>query len=167
MEKITVGFVRNTQGLQGELKLEILTDFPERFGEDITYYLGEEEIPVTVESYRIYKDNVILKFHEFDFIDEVEDFKGQYLTIDKKDRFPLEEGSFYIDDLIGFTILGNGEVLGEIIDVNVDHAQPIVTGKTSGGLEFSFPGVEAFVKKVDLVEEIMVIEPIEGLLNED
>ena len=167
MEKITVGYVRNTQGLDGELKLELLTDFPERFAEDITYFLGTEEIPVSIESYRIYKDNVIIKFKEFDFIDEVEDFKGQYLMIDKEDRFPLEEGQYYIEDLKGFKIIGDGKLLGILVDINMDHAQPIIVGKTEQNKEFRFPGVEAFVESVNEEKEEIYIHPIEGMLDED
>lgn len=167
MEKIAVGYVRNTQGLNGELKLEILTDFPERFEENITYFLGTEEIPVNIESYRIHKDNVIIKFREFSFIDEVEDFKGQYLTINKEDRFPLEEDQYYIEDLKGFNIIGDGESLGILVDINMDHAQPIIIGRTEQNKEFSFPGVEAFVESVNIEKEEIHIHPIEGMLDED
>ena len=48
---------------------------------------------------------VILKFKEFNNINEVEKYKNAELYVTREDAIDLEEGEYFICDLIGLTLL--------------------------------------------------------------
>ncbi|MDD7383790.1 MAG: ribosome maturation factor RimM, partial [Peptoniphilaceae bacterium] len=94
MEYIVVGHIQNTHGIKGELKIKPLTDYIERFEEDVNYFLGDKKVKAKIESFRFYRGLVYLKFTDFDNINQVLPFKGQYLYVEKSDRFEIDDGRY-------------------------------------------------------------------------
>ncbi|MDO5755542.1 MAG: ribosome maturation factor RimM [Tissierellia bacterium] len=168
MDFIKVGHVMNTHGIKGELKIKPLTDSVERFGEDILFYLGRKKDPVHITSFRDYKGLVYLRFKEFDHINQVLSYKNEYLYVEEKDRYPLEEGKYYIDDLLGCDIFdGEGKKIGVLKDVLTHSVHPIYEVNDGKGQIFYIPGVKEFVKKIDLENQRIIVQLIEGIRDED
>lgn len=165
MNVIKVGFVQNTHGIKGDLKIEPLTTHIERFDAEIDFYLGESLTPVRIERFYEQKGVLIIHFKEITDINQALHYKGQYLYVDEKDRFVLPEGEYYIDDLIGLSVVEDERVLGEIEDVITEGAQDIYVCRRSDGKTFYIPVVPEFVREIDLEHGLCRVRLIDGLIE--
>ena len=121
MDYFRIGYIANTLGVKGELKVLLLSSIPDRFrGLDRCYIdTGAGRLRVNVERYRPYKKGIIaLKLKGYDDANSVLGFKGKYLEVDRENLAPLQEGQFYVFDIIGCKVKDtDGAVLGEVVDV--------------------------------------------------
>ena len=80
---LQVGVITATHGIRGEVKVFPTTDDPERFLDLETVYLdtGREKKLLTISSVKFFKQFVILKFKEFDNINDVEPFRKKCLLV--------------------------------------------------------------------------------------
>lgn len=167
MDKVIIGEIVNTHGIRGELKVKISTDFvDERFakGNHLTIDFHGQNVDVTVKSYRIHKNHVLVLFEGNENINLVEKYKGCTLLADK-DLDLLEEGEYYIGDLIGCEVFDKGESIGIVKDLYLyDHHDVLVV---KGKKTIMIPYVEAFVKDEDIENKRIDVELIEGFYNED
>jgi len=78
---LQVGVITSTHGLKGEVKVFPTTDYPERFEEikEVLLDTGRTKMPIHIKSVRYFKNLVILKFKEFDNINDVEKYKQDYV----------------------------------------------------------------------------------------
>ena len=164
MELVKVGYITNTHGIKGDLKIYPLTEDLERFNDDIDFYIDNEDNKVKIIKSRIYRGLVYIKLDKFDNINDVLKFKGKYLYIEEKDRLELPEDTYYISDLIGMEIVNDGEVVGVIKDVLVNSYNDIYLCKTKNGKEFMIPAVKEFVKEINTKDKKIFVELIEGML---
>ena len=90
---LRVGVIASTHGLKGEVKVFPTTDDPERFRKLKKIYLdtGKEYKELQVAGVKFFKNQVILKFKEFQDINEVEKYRGKDLLIDREQAVPLAE----------------------------------------------------------------------------
>ena len=164
MDKVRVGKILNTFGLHGELKTEIITDFPEeRFQKGktlIVFYDGKEE-HLIVKSVRYHKNNALLLFEGLEDINLVEKYKGLDLFISTESIEPLDDG-FYTFELIDLDVYADGKKIGTVAEVESYPAQTILRVKKEDG-EFLLPFVDAFVEEVDLDNRRIDIVHMEGL----
>ncbi len=80
---LRVGVIASTHGLKGEVKVFPTTDEPERFRKLKKVFLletGKEYLPLKIKSVKFFKNQVILKFDEFQDINEVEKYRGKDLN---------------------------------------------------------------------------------------
>ena len=158
----------NTHGVRGDVKLESLCDSPEVLASLERVFVKEEgayhEIKVLHAS--IFKSFVLAALEGVDDMDKAIALKGTTLYAARED-FELEEGDFFIADLIGLDVIDNisGKLYGKISDVINRGASDIYVVKTPLG-ERMMPAVEEFVKKIDL-EKGVFVETIPGLLSDE
>lgn len=171
MEKkqyLECAIIINTHGVRGDVKLESLCDSPEILADLQRVFVLENgkyrEIEVTHAS--VFKQFVLAGLEGVDNMDKAAAMKGTTLYA-SRDDFELEEGDYFIADLIGLPVIDNldGKVYGRVSDVINRGASDIYVVKTPTG-ERMMPVVEEFVKKVDLNEGVFV-ETIPGLLSDD
>ena len=80
--QVEVGQIVNTHGIKGEVKVKSNSDFTDtRFqpGEVLIVNHHHNEIEMTITSYRIHKGFHMLKFEGINNINDVEQYKGDYL----------------------------------------------------------------------------------------
>ncbi|WP_369881107.1 ribosome maturation factor RimM [Anaerosalibacter bizertensis] len=167
MDYIQVGKIINTQGIKGEVKIYPLTDDISRFDELEKVYIGEEKVLVYIEKNWSKKEFVILKFVGYDDINEVLKFKNEYLYIEEKDKIKLEEDSYFIFDIVGCNVLDiNGNRIGIVTQVITNTGNDIYIIKSEDNSKnYLVPAVKQFIKKVDIENKEIIIEPIEGLIE--
>ena len=161
-ESLIVGRILAPWGIRGEVKVEVLTDFPERFAPGKAVYLDTG--PLEIERCRYYKHHLILKLVTVDSIEAAEKLRGQALTIPSSELHPLPEGQYYTFQLIGLKVVTTeGQTLGHVTDIMSTGSNDvyIVAGKRG---EILIPAIEDVVKSIDLKKGKMVVEAIEGLL---
>lgn len=169
MNRLEVGKINNTHGLRGEVKVLAWTDSPETFESIKRVYtkVNNEEIALTVKRVKYQKNNLIIKFHELDSIEEAEPLKGAVLTADRDMLPPLPEGVHYIVDLIGCEISDeNNEVLGTLTDVFRAGAGNVYTVKRKGKSDLLLPANEETIISIDTDAGKIQIRVPKGLEDE-
>lgn len=165
---LRVGVISSTHGLKGEVKVFPTTDDAERFEDLRRVFLdtGREKKSLTITQVRYFKNLVILKFKEFNDINEIEKYKGHDLYISREDAVPLEENENYIADLIGMQAeTEDGSILGTLTDVLQTGANDVYIVETAEKKEILIPAIPACILNVDVENQKMCVHLLEGLLD--
>ncbi|MFY9214794.1 MAG: ribosome maturation factor RimM [Tissierellaceae bacterium] len=167
MEFTIIGKITNTHGIKGEVRVYPLTDNIERFSDLDKVYIGEAKRQASVKTVKYHKGLAILGFEEFDNINQVLDFKDQYLYIDDEDRIVLPEDRYFIFDLIGCEVFDMAnKSIGHIVDVILNMGNDVYVIKNhKGDKEYLIPAVKEFIKTIDIDKKKIVIDPIEGMIE--
>lgn len=166
-DKFRVGVITNTHGLRGEVKVFPTTEDPERFRDlkEVLLDTGKEWMELEVSSVRFFKNLVIVKFKEFNSINEIEQYKGKDLYVSRENAIPLEEGEYYLADIIGATVITeDGAVFGELKDV-LETGANLVYVVLHEGKEVLLPVIPDCVKNVDVEQNKVTVHIMKGLLD--
>jgi 16S rRNA processing protein RimM len=169
---LAVGYVSGVHGLHGELRVELYTDFPERFAPSMALYLGEALKEVTVVSARPHKNSLLLQIEGVDRREEADELRGSWLFIPESDAVALEDGTYWVHDIVGLTVeTETGQTLGVIKEVLFTGANEVYVVETPAtvnrGRDLLLPAIEEVVRAVDLDAGRMVVRLLPGLLDED
>ena len=105
--RFRIGIFSSTHGIRGEIKVFPTTDDPARFThlKEVILETKAGEMVLEAEKARFSKGMVILKFKGIDNINDIERYKGASLFVTRENAAPLEEGSYYIADLVGLKVV--------------------------------------------------------------
>lgn len=160
LDKIQVGAISSTHGLKGEVYVYPTTDDVGRF-EDLSRVLisrGGEYISFDVEYVKFFKGRPIVKFKGLDRIEDVERLKGTPLWVPREEALPLEEGEYFIGDLIGCVVyLEDGSRLGVLDDVMQTGANDVYVVKKDEGGEVLIPVTYECVLAIEPERERIVV----------
>ena len=169
MEKyFRVGVIANTHGIRGEVKVYPTTDDINRFKKLKKCILdtGKEYIDLNVESVKFFKNMVILKFKEYNNINDIECYKGKDILVSRDNAVKLEKGEYYIADILGAkAILEDGSEFGVLEDVMQTGANDVYVVKTLDNKEVLLPKIDECVKKLDIENKIVTVHIMKGLLD--
>lgn len=166
VDRFQVGVITTTHGIAGEVKVFPTTDNPKRFKKckQLILDTGKEELLLDVASVKFFKQMVILKFRQFDTINEVEKFRGKSLYVTRENAVKCEKDEYFIADLIGMQVVSTeGEELGELTDVLQTGANDVyvVTGPDKN--ELLLPAIRECILDVDLENARMRVYLMPGL----
>ncbi|MEG0277174.1 MAG: ribosome maturation factor RimM [Coprobacillus sp.] len=167
MEQVIVGKIVNTHGLKGELKVKSSTDFiEERFekGSHLFIEYQGHNIDMEVIGYRIHKGHVLVTFKDHQDINLVEKYKGCMLYADKDDSL-LDDGEYYVSDLIGCEVYDQNQLIGKVKDVQLYEHHDILV--VEGDKRVLIPYVDAFIESEDIELKRIDVHLIEGFYNEN
>ena len=167
-DRFRIGVVTKTHGLKGEVAVFPTSDDLDRYSYLEKCYIknGNSYREVTCNSCKYMKNTVVLGFDEISTIEEAEKIIKAEIYVDREDAVPLDDGEYYMADLIGFkAVLEDGSVVGTLDDYTETPAQTILIFKAADdGREIMIPDVPEFVGDVDLDEKTIVIKPLKGML---
>lgn len=164
---LQVGVISSTHGIAGELKVYPTTDDIDRFDylKECIIDTGKEKIPVNVKSVKYFKNMVILKFKEYNNINDVEKFRNAKLLVTRENAVKLEEYEYFICDLIGLKVVTDeGADFGKLVDVLQTGANDVYVVDT-GDKEVLLPAIEQCILNVDIDNGIMTVHIMDGLLD--
>ena len=163
-EKIRVGKILRGFGIKGEVKVQIITDEPEkRFKVKKVLYLKQDETfsPVTITSVRYHQNNVLLSFADHPDLTSVEGYHGCELFIDRKDI--KSKDSVYAFELMNVSVYkDDGTLVGVVSDI-LDTGAHIVLRIKTDAKDVLIPYVDRFIVRFDQTKNILVIRWMEGL----
>jgi 16S rRNA processing protein RimM len=166
---ITIAKVIKAFGVKGEVKIEPMTDFPERFKALRRVYLvspSGRETACEVSSVR--KDaggSFYLFFSGYDSPEKAKELNGWFIKVPQEEAVPLPEGSYYHFELIGMEVFSeSGENLGKIVDVFETGSNDVYVMR-QGKKETYIPATKEIIKQVDRKQKRMVIHVIDGLME--
>jgi 16S rRNA processing protein RimM len=169
---LAVGYITGVHGLRGEVKVELYTDFPERFSPGAVLMLGEELEETTVVAARIHKQLLLLRLEGVQSREEAEALRGEWLFVPETEAVELEEGAYWVHDIIGLTVqTGEGQVLGVVKEVLFTGANEVYVVETppeiNRGRDLLLPATEEVIQAVDLAGGQMTVQLLPGLLEEE
>ncbi|MBI2862946.1 MAG: 16S rRNA processing protein RimM [Chloroflexi bacterium] len=160
---MTIGEVVGSWGIRGEIKVSIITQFPDRFAYLASVYL--DELPFEVESSRFHKRMVLLKLKGIDSIEGAEKLRGRLVEVPLSEAVPLAEEHYYHYQIIGLDVwTRDGRLIGKIGEILTQPANDVYVVR-SEGREFLIPAVEDIVLEIDLNRGRITVEPLPGLLD--
>jgi len=163
LDFITIGRILAPWGIEGKLKVKVITDFPQRFAPSSTVYINRQ--PMTIDSSEKHKGEVIIKLNAVDSIEVARQLRGQPIEIHPSQAYSLPEGQYYHFQLIGLEVwTTQGELLGNITEILTAESNDNYVVKGDKG-EILIPAIEDVVKSIDLNKGRIVIEAIPGLLS--
>ena len=145
-------------GVRGEVKAEIVTDFPERFAWLKRAVIGTDNRAYDVEATRLHKGLVLLKLGGVDTCDDAESLRGAMVRVPIEDAVPLNPDAYYWHQIIGLRVLTpQGDPLGEVVDILhlPSNDVYVVTGPQG---ELLIPAIEDYVVSINPDEGTMVVE---------
>ena len=158
---LEIGQIVNTFGINGYVKVKPFTDDITRFDKLKRVYINNNEYEI--EGVKYHKDLVLLKFKGIDKIEQAEQLRNLYIEIDRKDGV-LEEGAYYIVDLIGLEVYTDtGKLLGKLDDIYNTGSNDIYVVKDELGKQLLLPAIKDVIKEINLEEEKIIVHLIKGL----
>lgn len=166
---LLIGKIIGTRGLKGEVKIYPYTNFPEDFERIKKVYLdANPEKSLLLQKQKMQKNLILAFFEGVDSIDKAEQIKNVELYLDEEEsaRF-LSDDSYFYKDIIGIEVKSvDGTPLGRVTGVNTSSKQNLILVEKEGK-EWLLPNVPHFVKKVDIEHGLILVELIEGMIDED
>ena len=165
---ITIGKAVKPFGVKGEMKIEPMTDFPERFKGLRRVYLvspAGKEFVCEIQSLRYAGGVPFLLFSGYDSPEKAKTLNGWFLKVPEEEAVPLPEGSYYWFELVGMEVVSEGgEKLGTIKEVFETGSNDVYVMK-QGRKEIYLPATKEIVKHIDRKAKRMVIHLVDGLMD--
>lgn len=112
-----------------------------------------------------HKNWLVLKFAGVDSISDAEVLIGSELQVPASERAKLEDGAFYVSDLIGCALFDQGREVGVVSDVRFGAGEAPLLVVGSGKNEHEIPYAQVFLERVDLEQKRIEMNLPEGLLE--
>ena len=169
---LSVGKIVGVQGLQGELRINPASDFPERFTAPGPRWLrsntGGDPAEIQLKKGRQLpgKSIFVVRFDGVDNRSAAEALVGQELLVPADDRPDLAEGEFHLLDLVGLEarLIADGPAIGTVSDL-ISGGNDLLEVTTTDGRKLLIPFVEAIVPEVKLEDGWLLLTPPPGLLE--
>ncbi len=156
MARLVIGEVLKPQGIRGELKVKAFTDSPADIKEFKTVYIDGE--PYKILSFRVDGNGAVyLGLRGIPDRNAAETYRGKKIEGERDDAPALEEGQYYIVDILGLPCeTEDGEFLGTV--KNIVNLSSDVYTLEKNGKEILFPAVNGVIVKVDIAGGKLVID---------
>jgi 16S rRNA processing protein RimM len=162
---LAVGKLRRPHGVNGEIIMDVLTDFPERLHRGMTLYVGLDRQPLRLRSLRWAAAALLVAFDGYNTPEQAGDLRNHFACVTTADRPPLPEGEYYHHQLIGLKVISEqGEILGNVTEILATGANDVYVVRAETGAEILIPAVDEFVRSVDLERRELRIHVTPGLL---
>jgi 16S rRNA processing protein RimM len=159
---VAVGRILGPWGLQGELKVQPLTDFPERFAPGCSLYV--DGVAYVVGHCRWHKGKAYIRLSGVDSATAAEALRQRFLEVPEEELKPLSEGEYYQFQIVGLDVrTTEGQPLGKVTQILSTASNDVFVVLGEGG-ELLIPALEDVVKAIDLDGGWMEVELVEGLL---
>jgi len=154
--RIVIGRVGAAHGIQGDLRIIPLTDFPERFAALREIMVGDELLHV--ERVKPQGKNVLMRFREYAVREEAQRLTGRLLTVARADASPLDEGEYYVFDIVGLTVYDEADnELGTVENVIRTGSNDVYAVRTEDGREILVPALRTAVLAIDVAGGRMTV----------
>lgn len=154
-------------GVHGQLKLQVLTDLPDRLDRLKRVYVGPRAAPHDVVRFRRQRNGWFLQLADVPDLDAAKALQGQLVQIAREDAAPLEPGQFYEHQIVGLSVVtADGEPLGQVAEVLATGANDVYVVHGPRG-EVLLPARVEVVRQIDLEAGTMTVTLPPGLLPGD
>ena len=167
LPNLEIGQIVNTFGIKGMVKVKPFTDDIRRFDKLKTVYVEKNgnQTEYEIEEVKYHKDMVLIKFKSIDKIEQAEQLRNAYLTISRDSVEELEEGRYYIVDLLGLEVYTDEQVLlGILDDIFNTGSNDIYVVKDKQGKQILLPAIQDVIKQIDIENQKIIVHLLPGLI---
>lgn len=164
---LEIGQIVNTFGIKGMVKIKPFTDDINRFDRLKKVYISNknEKKEYQIQEIKYHKNMVLMKLEGVDTPEQADLLRQSYLLVDRADEEPLEEGVYYIVDLLGLEVYtDDNKLLGKVDDIFNTGSNDIYVVKDEMGKQILLPGIPDVLKNVDLEKGRITVHLIPGLI---
>lgn len=165
---LEIGQIVNTFGIKGMVKVKPYTDdVKKRFNNLKKVYIQNknDRKEYEIEEVKYHKEMVLIKFKGIENPEDANLLRNHYLVVDRDEEKPLEEGTYYIVDMIGLEVYTDvGEKIGILDDVFNSGSSDIYVVKNELGKQILLPAIEDVIKNIDMEQRKMIVHLIPGLV---
>lgn len=166
-EYFELGQIVNTFGVKGEVKVKPYTDNVEQFEtlKSVLVVKNKETIEMKILSAKFHKGMILLKLEGVNDMNDAEKLRGSIIKIHRKDARQLEEGEYFIADIIGSDVYTDtGDYLGKVDDIYNSGAQDIYVVKDELGKQVLLPSIKEVILNVDIENQKVTVHLLKGLI---
>lgn len=161
---LAIGFIRRPHGVQGEMIMDLHTDFPERVKAGRKVLVGEKLQPQTFDTVRPHGDGLLVSFRGVDTPEDAGRFRNQWVYIKASEAPPLPEGQYYQYELIGLDVVeDNGNPLGKLVEIMETGANDVYLVRDEAGKEILLPVIPSVILNRDMERRILTVHLLDGL----
>lgn len=165
-EFLETGKVVGTHGVKGAVRFQPWSDKTDFLSGIKTVFLPDKT-PLKIISVRPNGNMAIIEIEGVRSIEDAEKLRGKVLLIKREDaRIP--EGRYFIEELLSSEVYHQktGKFLGVLSDVSKTGANDVWHVK-NGEKEYLVPAIESVIISVDVENGKIVIDPMEGIFDEN
>jgi len=161
---LAVGRIVKPHGVRGWVKIQVWTDFPERFKRPGAFFAGPEHKPVRLTAGRAIHHAMLIKLAGYDTPEAAAALNEQVLYIPVEAAMPLPAGQVYLYQMIGLECWSDaGEKIGVVKDVWETPANDVYVVER-GDKTVLLPATREVILGVDLERHRLNVHLMEGLL---
>lgn len=167
---LLIGEVLRPHGVRGELKIRLLTDYPERVNELESIFLGKNPDDLKAKSYRVQHMRMhqgfgLLTLKTINSREDADRLRGLLVMIRTEDAIPLEDDEIYLYQLIGMRVeTQSGDFLGIIKDVLETGANDVYIIDSDEHGEILIPVTDETIVETDTDSNRIIVNLPEGLI---
>ena len=164
---LEIGQIVNTFGIKGMIKVKPFTDDIRRFDRLKKVYIEKQKVKdeYEIEEVKYHKEMVLIKFKGIENLEQANLLRNSYLIIDREKEEPLEEGRYYIVDMLGIDVYTEeGKSLGKLDDIFNTGSNDVYVVRDELGKQILLPAIKEVIKSVDIKNNKMIVHLIPGLI---
>ncbi len=167
---LLIGEILRPHGVIGEVRMKVITHYPERLPQLKTVYLApaptaSNVAPYVLERMRMHQGYALMKFKGIDDRNQADLLRQLVVMVAIDDAVPLDEGEVYLYQLLGLTVdTEEGETLGKLTDVLETGANDVYIVDSPKYGEVLIPATNETIRSIDIVSGKMIVCLPNGLL---
>ena len=159
---IIVGQVLQAHGVLGQIRVQVLSDVPERFDRGQTVHIGPGVFRIS-SSTPSGHDHALLQLDGVTTRDAAQLLVGQAVTVPISAAPSLEEGEYFHFQLLGLRVFTEDrEELGQITEILETGSNDVYVVSGPSG-EVLVPALADVVREVRLNDGLMIVDLPDGL----
>lgn len=163
---VIIGKFRKPHGIRGEIRMSVLTDFPDLIEKGQTVYVGDKYQAYQIRSIRWHGGDMLVSLEELLDRTAVEIFRNVMVHMKSQDIPAPADGEFYTHQLVGIAVeTDQGTHLGKLKEVIFTGANDVYLVEPPEGKDILLPAIEEVILNIDLDEGRMLVHIIPGLLE--
>lgn len=161
---LVIGRIVAPHGVQGEVRLALATDRPERIPDLRRVYLDDDPTAIRLSRARLHGGErmAVLKLQGINDRNAAEALRGTTVKIRADQLPPPEEGAFFHFQIIGLQVFDEaGASFGTVVDIIETGEVDVYVVRDDAGTEHLFPALRDVVLEINPDEGRMIVRPQE------
>lgn len=170
---LVIARIMRPHGVRGEMRLQLLTAFPDRMQNLGPVFLGTDPadpsrfVSRTVTATRRDRGYWLARLDGIDDREAASAFRGWYVMVSLADAVPLEPDEVYLFQVIGLEVVTEaGETLGSVAEVIETGANDVYVVRGGPRGEILIPAIDDVVRSIRPEDGRMIVRPLPGLLSD-
>jgi 16S rRNA processing protein RimM len=167
VDSIEIGRIARAHGVRGWVKAHAYWSGSEALlevGAVLVSVAGEAPVWRDIEEARRADKTVLLKLAGVNDRDAADALRGAALSLERQQLPALEDGEYYLCDLVGAKVSVAGELYGEVVEVRTHETLDSIVIRTQDGQLVEQPLAEPWLENVDTSAGEVTLANLDGVI---